>query len=264
MKLETIVDIIETQGMKLFGGLLVLVIGLFLVHRAVKLLMKSERFNRIEPRLGGFLINLIKLLLYIIVILTAAGVMGIPLTSFVTLLASAGVAVSLAMQGALSNFVGGLTILLLKPFKAGDFVKIGDIEGSVQRIALFYSELNTPDNRRIFLPNSSLTNTAIVNFSCTGTRRMDINFSVSYSTDLTLARNTLLDVIRETRGILDDPAPMVRLSQCGDSGLVFTVRVWCNTADYWDVNYDLIENGKRALDAAGIEIPFPQMDVHMK
>ena len=262
--MDNIIKILETQGMKLLGGIIVLVVGFFLVHWILKFLTKSEFFNRIEATLRGFLENLIKIILYIIVVLTAANVMGIPLTSFVTILASAGVAVSLAMQGALSNFVGGMTILLLKPFRAGDFIKIGDTEGAVQSIGVFYTELTTPDNRHISLPNSNLTNTAIVNFTREGTRRLDITFGVSYEADIDRTIATLRGAVERTQGILETPAPLIRLTECGDSSLSFMIRVWCRSEDYWNVNWDLLENGKRALDSAGIEIPYPQVDVHMK
>ena len=262
--MDKIIDTIEAQGMKLLGGILILVIGFFLIHWTMKFLKRNDRFVKIEPTLKGFLQNLVKLLLYIIVILSAANVMGVPLTSCVTLLASAGVAISLATQGALSNFVGGMTILLLKPFRAGDYVKIGDTEGTVQSIGVFYTELATPDNKHISLPNSNLTNTAIVNFSREGTRRLDISFGVSYDADMDHVISTLKEAVQETNGILPDPAPIIKLTECGDSSLTFMLRVWCKSSDYWDVNWNLLENGKRALDRAGIEIPYPQVDVHMK
>ena len=262
--MDTIIKVIETQGMKLLGGILILVIGFSLIHWTMKFLKRNDRFVKIEPTLKGFLQNLVKLLLYIIVILTAANVMGVPLTSFVTLLASAGVAISLATQGALRNFVGGMTILLLKPFRAGDYVKIGDTEGTVQSIGLFYTELTTPDNKHISLPNNNLTNTAIVNFSREGTRRLDVSFGVSYDADMDHVISTLKEAVQDTNGILPEPAPIIKLTECGDSSLTFMLRVWCKSSDYWDVNWNLLENGKRALDRAGIEIPYPQVDVHMK
>ena len=230
----------------------------------MKLITRSEGFKKIEPTIRGFLLNLVKVVLYIIVILTAANVMGIPLTSFVALMGSAGVAVSLAMQGALSNLVGGLTILLLKPFKVSDYVKIGDTEGTVQSIGTFFTEFTTPDNRHISLPNSSLTNTAIVNFSREGTRRLDISFGVSYDADIDHTIRTLQEAVAMTPGILDQPEPIIKLTECGDSSLVFMIRVWCNASDYWNVSWSLTENGKRMLDKEGIEIPYPQMDIHMR
>ena len=262
--MDTIIKIAEEQGMKLLGGIIVLSVGFFLVRWIMKLLTRNDHLNKIEPTIKGFLLNLVKVLLYIIVVLTAANVMGIPLTSFVALLGSAGVAVSLAMQGALSNLVGGLTILLLKPFKVDDYVKIGETEGTVQSIGTFFTEFTTPDNRHISLPNSSLTNTAIVNYSREGTRRLDVNFGVSYDADIDHTVNTLREAVSMTRGIFNQPEPVVKLTECGDSSLVYMVRIWCKAEDYWNVNWDLIENGKRLLDREGIEIPYPQMDVHMK
>ena len=262
--LDALLSAVKTEGVKLLGGLIVLIIGFFLVHWVLKFMERSSRLVRMEATLKGFLLNLTKLLLRVIVILTAASVMGIPMTSFLTLLASAGVAVSLALQGALSNFVGGMTILLLKPFKAGEYIKVGDTEGTVQSIGVFYTELTTPDNRHISMPNSSLTGTAIINFTREGTRRLDVFFGVSYQSDLDQVFRVLNRVIAETPGILPDPAPVVKLSECGDSSLRFMMRVWTNSADYWEVNWNRIEGGKRALDKAGIEIPYPQMDVHVK
>jgi len=262
--METIIKIAEEQGMKLLGGIIVLSVGFFLVRWIMKLLTRNDHLNKIEPTIKGFLLNLVKVLLYIIVVLTAANVMGIPLTSFVALLGSAGVAVSLAMQGALSNLVGGLTILLLKPFKVDDYVKIGETEGTVQNIGTFFTEFTTPDNRHISLPNSSLTNTAIVNYSREGTRRLDVNFGVSYDADIDHTVNTLREAVSMTKGIFNQPEPVVKLTECGDSSLVYMVRIWCKAEDYWNVNWDLTENGKRLLDREGIEIPYPQMDVHMK
>ena len=264
MDLSGISNVIQQYGMKLLAGLIVLAIGLSLVHWVMKLLGKNERFKKMDPTLRGFLHNFLKLLLYIVIILTAANIMGIPLTSFVTLLASASVAVTLAMQGALSNFVGGITVLMLKLFRKGDYINIGDTEGTVQNIGVFYTELVTPDNRHISLPNNRLSNTAIVNYTREGTRRLDVNFSVSYTTDLDTAQETLTGAVERTENILPEPAPLVKLTQCGDSALVITVRVWCKAADYWTVNWALLENGKRALDESGIEIPYPQLDVHMR
>jgi len=261
---DTIIKIAEEQGMKLLGGIIVLAVGFFLVRWIMKFLTRNDHLTKLEPTIKGFLVNLIKVVLYIIVVLTAANVMGIPLTSFITLLGSAGVAISLAMQGALSNLVGGLTILLLKPFKVDEYVKIGETEGTVQSIGTFFTEFTTPDNRHISLPNSSLTNTAIVNYSREGTRRLDVNFGVSYDADIDHTVSTLREAVNMTGGILDNPAPVIKLTECGDSSLVFMIRVWCKASDYWDVNWGLIENGKRLLDREGIEIPYPQMDVHMK
>ncbi len=260
---QSIVNYLKTQGVLLLRGILVLVVGMFAIHWIFKLLKHNDKYIKIEPTLKGFLDNLIKLVLYIVVILTAANVMGIPVTSVVTIVASAGVAISLALQGALSNLVGGVILLLLKPIKVGEYVKIGDIEGTVKRIGAFYTELAMPDNRFIVVPNSSLTNTSIVNNSRMGTRRLDVSFSVSYAADIARVKQVLMEVVSRQDAILPDPAPVVLMTECGDSALKFVIRVWTNNSDYWKVNFFLLEEGKQALDRAGIAIPYPQLDVHL-
>ena len=264
MNWESIKKFLSTAGVNLLSGIAVLVIGLFLVHWAMKLLDRHDGKMKIEPTLKGFIKNLTRILLYVLVIMTAVSTMGIPLTSILTLLASAGVAVSLAMQGVLTNLIGGLILLMFKPIKVNEYVKIGDNEGTVKAIGAFYTEMATLDNRHINLPNGSLTNTPIVNFSREGTRRLDITFSVSYESDMDQVYAVLRKTVAAEKAALPDPAPEVNLIKCGDSALDFSVRVWVKTADYWPVNFRLLENGKRALDQAGISIPYPQMDVHMK
>ena len=255
---------LETQGIQLLRGILTLVIGLFLVHWIVKLINTSEKYVKIEPTLKGFLSNLVKLILYVVVILTTANVMGIPMTSIVTLIGTAGVAVSLAMQGALSNLVGGVTLLLLKPIRAEEYIKVGDFEGTVRSIGAFYTDLITPDNRHISIPNSTLTNTAIINVTREGKRRMDIPFAVSYDADMDRVKQVLADTAASNPAVLPDPAPPVLLNTMGESSLNYILRLWAKNDDYWNVYFDLTDRCKRALDAAGIRIPYPQMDVHMK
>ena len=264
MNWESIRSFLSTAGFDLLRGLLVLAVGLFIVHWVTKLYERYEDRIKIEPTLRGFIKNLVRILLYVIVIMTAANTMGIPMTSIVTLLASAGVAVSLALQGVLGNLIGGFILLLFKPIRVGEYVKIGENEGTVKTIGAFYTEIVTADNRHINLPNGTLTNTAIVNYTREGTRRLDLTFSVAYESDMDRVYEVLNRVVSEEKAILADPAPTVNLLQCGDSSLDFTVRVWVNSADYWPVNFRLLDNGKRTLDRAGISIPYPQMDVHMK
>ena len=264
MDWKQIRQVIQTQGMQLLSGLLVLVVGFFLVHWALKLSRNRLEKIKIEPTVKSFLNHLIRLLLYIIVILTAVSVMGIPLTSIITVVASAGVAVSLALQGALTNLVGGVMLLVLRPIKVGEYIKVGDYEGTVRGIGAFYTDLTMPDNRHISMPNSNLTNTAIINYTREGTRRLDATFTVSYQADMETVFSVLNELIRRQPAVLPDPAPVVHLAQCGDHGIQYVVRLWCKGSDYWDIHYYLQEEGKRALDRAGIEIPYPQLDVHIK
>ena len=264
MNTETVVHFIKSSGIQLLYGILILIIGLFLTHYLMKFIERKNLFRKLEPTVRGFLYNLIRLVLYILVALTAAGQIGIPLTSIITLVASAGVAVSLAMQGALSNLVGGVTLLILKPIKAGEYVKVGEYEGTVSTVGAFYTELITPDHRRISLPNSSLTNTAIVNNSREGTRRLDVTFSVAYGSDMDQVYRVLADLAARCGCLLASPAPEVHLNKCADSALEFILRVWVAGSDHWTAYFYPTDQGKRALDQAGIEIPFPQMDVHIR
>ena len=259
-----IMSFLETQGMSLLQGLMVLAVGLFLAHWIVKLIEKRQDKWRIEPTFRGFLANLIKWALYAVVILTTVNALGVPMTAVITLAASAGAAISLAMQGALGNLVGGVILLALRPIRVGEYVKIGDNEGTVKNIGAFYTDLCTPDNRHINLPNGSITNTAIVNFTREGTRRLDVVFSVAYQSDIDLVQRTLLEMALKNELLLSEPAPMVKLNEYADSSLKFVVRIWCKTADYWTIYFDLMDRGKRALDAVCVSIPYPQMDVHVK
>lgn len=264
MNWDSVIRFLSTAGVNLLSGIAVLVIGLFLVHWLMKLLERYDAKMKIEPTLKGFLKNLIRILLSVLVILTAVSTMGIPLTSILTLLASAGVAVSLAMQGVLANLIGGFILLLIKPIRVGEYVKIGENEGTVKSIGAFYTEISTYDNQHINLPNGSLTNTAIINYTREGTRRLELIFSVSYDSDMDQVYAVLGRVVSEEKAILSDPVPTVNLTECGNSALDFSVRVWIRSEDYWPVRFRMLDKGKRALDQAGISIPYPQMDVHMK
>ena len=262
--MEKLIEILSTSGLRLLAGIAELVLGFVAVHYIMKLVEKSKGFAKLEPTLKSFVHNTIRLILSCIVILTAVGIMGVPMTSVVTLLASAGVAISLAMQGVLGNLIGGFILLLFKPIRVGEYVKIGDNEGTVKVIGAFYTEIATVDNRHVNLPNGTLTNTPIVNYTREGTRRLDLTFSVGYESDMDRVYEVLNSVVAEEKALLSDPAPTVNLLKCADSSLDFTVRVWVRTDDYWPVNFRLVDRCKRALDQAGISIPYPQMDVHMK
>lgn len=267
MTAEQLQQLLTDNGLKLLKGLLILVIGLTAVHFVNKLVRRKLASRvpvKIDPTVASFASNLTRVVLYAVVVMTAAGAMGIPLTTLVALVGSAGVAVSLAMQGALSNLIGGLLLLLLKPIRVGEYVKVGDVEGSVQGIGVFYTDLVTFDGKHVSMPNSSLTNTPIVNFTREGRRRVDVSFSVSYSAPIDEVMAVLSRLAAETDRVLPDPAPAVKLTACGPSSMDYAVRLWTATADYWDVYFGLLERGKRALDAAGIQVPFQQVDVHLK
>ncbi len=264
MDLEKLKSFFTTAGVDLLKGIIILVIGLFVVHWIVKFLRKTKIFSRLDPSLQSFFINAIRLVLIVVVVLSAANTIGVPLTSVITIFASAGVAISLGMQGALGNLVGGVTLLILKPIKVGEYVRIGEHTGIVKNIGAFYTEICTLDNTLISLPNSNLTNTAIVNYSREGTSRIEASFTVSYDSDMDKVRETLLDMARKGEKVLEDPSPWVLITKCTESGIVVLVRAWAKAEDWGSVYYYLLEYGKRALDEAGIRVPYQQMDVHIR
>ena len=190
-------------------------------------------------------------------------VLGVPATSFITILASCGVAVGLALQGSLSNFAGGLMILFFKPFKVGDYIEASGESGTVAEISVVYTVLLTPDNKRITIPNGALTNSVIENYSSEPTRRVDFTFTADYNNDIEKVKAVIDEVINAHPAALKDPAPFVRLSAHSENALTYTARVWVKSADYWTVFFDVTENVKLAFDKNNIKIPYPQLDVHL-
>ncbi len=264
MDYESITKFFMSAGINLLFGIIIIVVGLFFTSWFVKILKKSKTLAKFDPSLQTFIINAIKLILIVIIILTAANVIGIPLTSIITIFASAGVAISLGMQGALGNLVGGITLLILKPIKSGEFVKIGDHVGFVKAVGAFYTEIKTKDGTLISLPNSALTNTAITNFTREGRRRVQVEFLVSYDSDIDTVFAVLKEMASKSELVHTDPAPKVVLDECSSSGMVFEVRAWTEAQNFSKVKKYLLLSGKRALDAAGISIPYQQLDVHIK
>ncbi len=261
---NSVLELCTTVGASLLYAVIVLVVGLKLVKWFVKWVTRSKGFAKLDPGVQSFVRSGLSILLNVLVLISVAVILGIPTTSFITMLASAGVAIGLALQGSLSNFAGGLMLLLFKPVKVGDFIESSGASGTVTDISIFYTTLLTPDNRHITLPNGSLSNSDIVNYSSEAQRRVDLTFSVSYSADIEQVKGVLLHVARSHALVKQEPEPMARLTNQGDSALEFVLRVWCETADYWTVRFDLYEEVKKVFDQHGIEIPFPQLDVHMR
>lgn len=250
-------------GIKLLGSIVVLLVGLKLIKWVKKWIKSTHKLIKIDDSVRSFLVSFTGFALYTVLFITVAMMLGIPATSFLAAIASCGVAIGLALQGALSNFAGGLMILIFKPFKVGDYITTAETAGTVIAITVVYTVLKTPDNKVITVPNGTLTNTVVENYSAVEKRRVDLNFNTSYSCDVDKVKELLLRVISSHPQVLNDPAPFARLSEHGQSALVFTVRVWCKTGDYWNVRFDLVEDVKKAFDASGIVIPYPQMDVHI-
>ncbi len=256
-------ELLTTTGTRVFFAALALIIGFILVKYLTKRLVKMKFFQKIDSSLASFLKSFVTILLYALVCLEAASILGISMTSLLTVFASAGVAIGLAMQGALSNFAGGLMLLLFKPFKVGDYIETEDYDGTVEAVTVFYTILQTPDNKRITLPNGTLTNAAIVNYSSNETRRVDLEFSAGYASDIKRVKELMLSAASAHESVLREPAPEAHLLRHGDNALEFVMRVWCKTDAYWTVKFDLLENIKELFDENGIEIPYPQMDIHL-
>jgi len=195
--------------------------------------------------------------------ISVAGMVGIEMTSFIAILGAAGLAVGLALQGTLQNFAGGVMILLFKPFKVGDVLEAQGYVGSVKEIQIFNTIMATPDNKIIIIPNGSLANSSMTNYSTMDTRRVDFSFGIGYDDDFDKAKEIIKGLIDADERILKDPAPFVRVGELADSSVNITTRVWVNAPEYWNVHFDMIENVKRSFDKEKISIPYPQMDVHL-
>lgn len=251
-----------TYGGKLIGALLLLIIGFKLTSLITKKIAAAKALNKIDASTRGFIQSVINVLLKCLVGITALAVLGVPMTSMIAVIGSCGLAVGLALQGSLSNIAGGFIILVFKPFSVGDYITSGEISGTVEDIGIFHTKVLTNDNRRIIVPNSTISNATLTNVSALSLRRVDLTFTASYNTDIDLVEKTLLSVCENHSMALSDPAPFARLSAHKDSALEYTVRVWCKADDYWALYFDLIRDVKYAFDKAGIEIPYPQVDVH--
>ena len=251
-------------GLKLLAALLVLIIGRILIKWTVKLISKSKFAKRTDATVVRVLLNFISAGLYVLLAVTIIAILGVPMASVVALIASAGVAIGLALQGALSNLAGGIMIMILRPFHIGDFVEIAGNSGTVKDVGIFYTVINTGDNKVITIPNGTVMASAIINYSKNDTRRVDLVFNVAYGTDVAKVNAILLEEAAKHELALKDPAPFARLTKQNEHSMDFTLRVWAKAGDYWTVNFDLLENINNRFAKEGIEIPFHQLDVHIK
>lgn len=261
-------DIIDTMIIpfvrSLALALIVLIVGLFVIRRITQMFSKQIDRSKLDSTLKPFLVSLANAILKILLVLSVISILGIDTTSFVAVLAAAGFAIGLAFQGSLSNFAGGILLLIFRPFKVGDFVEAGGFSGSVEAINILTTTLTTPDNKVVYVPNGTLSNTSIVNYSVKETRRVDWKFGVGYDDDQDKVKEILRDIVLSHPLVLKEPDPFVRMSEHGDSAVVFTVRVWVNSGDFFTVMFDVIEEVKRRFDKENISIPYPQMDIHME
>lgn len=260
---ETAIELVSTWGLQVLGAIAVLIVGRIVAGTLRKGTARGLERSGTDATLIPFLSGLVYYLALAVVLIAVLGLFGIETTSLVAVLGAAGLAIGLALQGTLSNFSSGMMLLVFRPFKKGDFVEVAGTSGAVQEIGIFTTILNTPDNRKIIIPNSSIYGDTITNYSAYETRRNDLVVGVDYGDDLGTAQETILRVLAEDSRVLKDPAPQVAVSELGDSSVNFVVRPWCAASDYWPLRFDLTRRLKEELERAGCSIPFPQRDVHL-
>lgn len=261
---NTVADWLTHSGIKIVIAILVLVVSFMIINAVTKSVYKRLQKKHADLTLSRVGTNAARIVLKVLVLVCLIGYLGIETASISAVIASIGVGISLAVQGTLSNFAGGVIIIVMRPFKIGDYITSNGVEGTVEDIKLFYTHIVTNDNKAVVIPNGSLANNVIVNASAKDTRRVDLVMQVAYGSDVALVKEIIRKVCGENELVFKEPAPFVELSNMNESSLDFTVRVWCNRPDYWTVNFALIENIKKSLDENGIEIPFKQVDVHIK
>ena len=250
-------------GGRILAALIIFIIGKFLINWANKLFATMLQKRKVDASIQSFLKSIVNITLLVMLFLAVIGKLGIELTSFAALLASVGVAVGMALSGNLSNFAGGVIILVFRPYKVGDYIEASTgASGTVTDIQIFHTVLTTPDNKVIFAPNGAMSSAVVTNYSRKETRRLDFTFGVEYGTDFQQARTILMEIINQDTRILKDPTPFVEIGALADSSVNITVRVWVNASDYWAVNFDMNKNVYATFNEKGISFPFPQLTVH--
>lgn len=263
--LQELPDKLIRFGVRVLLALVVFFVGVQLIKLVRKILRKSFERRNVDVGVGQFLDSCVKAVLYILLLFTIASYFGLDVTSVVALVGSAGVAIGLAVQGSLSNFAGGVLILLLHPFKVGDYIRDGvGNEGTVEEVQFFYTRLITPDRHVVVVPNGTLANGNILNMSAVNDRRMDIKVGISYDSDLRRAKEVLFKLLEEDPGVLQEQEKLVFVEELADSSVILNLRCYSTNELFWETKWRLTEQVKYALDEAGISIPFPQLDVHME
>jgi len=261
--LSKIWALLTIYGLKVIAAIAVFIVGRWIAKMLTTLTEKVMNKKQVDPTIVSFVANLLYMALLVFVVLAALGQLGIQTTSFIAVIGAAGLAIGLALQGSLSNFAAGFLMIIFRPFKVGDFIEGAGVAGTVEAIHIFTTQLLTPDNKTIIIPNASLTAGNITNYSAKGTRRVDLVMGIGYGDNIDHAKKVISDVLAKEERILKDPAPTIMLIELADSSVNFAVRPWVAAGDYWGVYSTLTENIKKSFDAEGISIPFPQRDVHV-
>lgn len=260
---EGLIEMAVQYGPRLLGAIVVLIIGWKLIGITGRRFSRGMERRDVEPSLKSFIVSLVSIVIKILLLISVLGMLGVEMTSFIAILGAAGLAIGLALSGTLQNFAGGVLILLLKPFKVGDFIDAQGYMGTVREIQIFNTILKTPDNRTIIIPNGGLATGSMTNFSTETIRRVDWKFGIAYGDSADTAKQVFAGLIVRDERILKDPVPFIALSELGDSSVNFVVRVWVKSPDYWSVFFDMNEEVYKIFPDKGLNIPFPQMDVHL-
>ena len=260
---EKMIEALTLYGMKIIAAVVIIVVGLWISKIIKNCFVKTLQKKEVDPTLVGFFASMLHGGLVIFVVISAISKLGVQTTSFVAVIGAAGLAVGLALQGSLSNFAAGILLILFKPFKVGNFVKAGGEAGVIVEVGIFTTEMKTPDNVQIIIPNSTIMGSAITNVSAHPTRRIDMSLGVGYGDDLNKAKLIMEDLLAADERVLKDPAVTIAVANLGDSSVEFVVRPWVNSSDYWVVKSDFTKAVKEKFDAEGISIPYPQSDVHL-
>lgn len=259
---EKAIELLMDWGPKLVLAILLLVVGIIVINSFSRFLRKVMKKRDVDPTLIPFLVSLIRTILKVMLIISVVDIIGVKTTSFVAILGAAGLAIGLALQGSLSNFAGGVLIMIFKPYKVGDYIQAQGEAGTVTAVQIFNTVLNTPDNRKVIIPNGAISSGTITNFSAEETRRMDLIFGIGYDDDLEKAKNVLKDMADADKRLLADPAPFIGVQGLGDSSVDLVVRIWCKKEDYWDIHFDWQNNVKLRFDKENISIPYPHRTVY--
>jgi len=260
---EQLIDLVWTWGPKIITAILTLVIGLWVIGFIVKSINKGMTKRNVDESLRPFLKTLLSVALKVMLLISVIGMVGIEVTSFIAVLGAAGLAVGLALQGTLQNFAGGVIILILKPFKVGDVIDAKGYVGTVKEIQIFYTIINTFDKKTIYIPNGGLSNSDMTNLSQEEIRRNAWTFGIGYGDDVDKAKQVLKKLIDDDERIVQDPEPFIAVESLGDSSVNIVVRAWSSAADLWPVYFDMNEKVYKTFSKEGLNIPFPQMDVHV-
>ncbi len=263
LQIETIYGFISLYAMKVLIALAIFFVGKFIAKKAVQLSQKMMRKSKIDETLVSFGGNILYALALVFVVIAALSQLGINTTSLAAILAAAGLAIGLALQGSLSNLAAGVMLILFRPFRLGDYIAAGGTDGTVEEINIFTTKLKSPDNKEITVPNGEIISNVIINYSAKPTRRIDLVYGVGYDDDIKKVKDILTKIVNEDERILKEPAPNVAVHELADSSVNFICRPWVASADYWAVFWDLQEKVKIEFDKAGISIPYPQRDMHI-